>query len=110
MYNTISVLGFAKMMKELSSVFQNDNEQINELIFSDKKVEDEFPLKFKKLKHLNCNNLYVHSSDLEYLESFQTIEIFGDIKIIRFYEKRGVEYGLLKPEFYLSEEKRKFPS
>lgn len=109
MHNEISILGLAKMMTELSWVFQNDNEQINELQFFDKKVDDEFPLKFKKLKNLNYNNLYVHSNDLDYLRSFQTIEIFGDIKTIRKYEKRYHKMDNVG-EFYLSEEKRIFPT
>jgi hypothetical protein len=110
MHNEIIILGLAEMITELSStVFQNENEQIDRLQFSDRKVSHEFPLKFKKCKNLNYNNLYVHSSDLDYLKSFQTIEIFGDIKIIRFYEKRYHKMDNVG-EFYLSEEKRIFPT
>jgi len=107
MYNKISILGLAKMITELSStVFQNENEQIDELDFSDKKA-DTLQFKFKKATYANCKYLYLHSS-LDYLNSFQTIEIFGDIKIIRKYEKRYQKMDNVG-EFYLALEKRIFP-
>ena len=105
MHNKISILGLVDTINKLSEVFQNDNEQINELDFSDKK-EDTLQFKFKKATYANFKYLYLHS-DLDYLISFQTIEIFGDIKIIRYYEKRYQKMDNVG-EFYLAEEKRKF--
>lgn len=105
MHNEISILGLTKMMTELSSVFQNDNEQINELDFSDKKASQ---FKFKKATYGDYKYLYFSLSNLDYLKSFETIEQFGDIKIIRKYKKRYQKMDNIG-EFYLAEEKKKFP-
>tara|TARA_X000001382_G_scaffold118146_1_gene98226 strand:- start:749 stop:1069 length:321 start_codon:yes stop_codon:yes gene_type:complete len=106
MVNKISILELTVMMNKLSKVFQNDNEQINELDFEDKKTRG---FKFKKSTYGNYKYLYFSLANLDYLESFQTIEIFGDIKIIRKYEKRYQKMDNIG-EFYLAEEKKKFPS